>query len=64
LKIVSTYSYMPFVYYRLGLAALVAALIVTGAVSAEEDPASASPGTQTATVQCDVPTSVLAECPK
>ncbi|TDE90360.1 undecaprenyl-diphosphate phosphatase [Occultella glacieicola] len=30
LKIVSTYSYKPFVYYRIGLAALVVVLLVTG----------------------------------
>jgi undecaprenyl-diphosphatase len=34
LKIVSTYSYRPFVYYRLGLAALVVVLLLTGAVEA------------------------------
>ncbi|MCL2454229.1 MAG: undecaprenyl-diphosphate phosphatase [Micrococcales bacterium] len=33
LKIVSTYSYMPFVWYRLGLAALVAVLLLTGVLS-------------------------------
>ncbi len=32
LKIVSTYSYRGFVYYRLGLAALLAVLLVTGAI--------------------------------
>lgn len=30
LKIVSTYSYRPFVYYRLGLAAVLAVLLLTG----------------------------------
>ena len=30
LKIVSTFSYKPFVYYRLGLAALVALFLITG----------------------------------
>ncbi len=34
LKIVSTFSYRPFVYYRLGLAALVVVLLLTGAVDA------------------------------
>ena len=34
LKIVSTYSYRPFVYYRLGVAALVVVLLLTGAVEA------------------------------
>jgi undecaprenyl-diphosphatase len=34
LKIVSTFSYKPFVYYRLGLAALVALLLITGALDA------------------------------
>jgi len=33
LKIVSTYSYRPFVYYRLGLAALVVVLLLTGVLS-------------------------------
>jgi len=60
LKIVSTYSYAPFVYYRLGLAAVVAVLILTGVVSADET-ASAGSGTQTVTVtQCEP--SVQAEC--
>jgi len=68
LKIVSTYSYMPFVYYRLGLAAVVAVLIVTGVVPAS-DTASADSHTQTVTTvvsaQCDPPTSSLqAECGK
>jgi undecaprenyl-diphosphatase len=30
LKIVSTYSYKPFVWYRIGLAVVVAALLLTG----------------------------------
>lgn len=34
LKIVSTFSYRPFVWYRLGLAALVVLLLLTGAVHA------------------------------
>lgn len=34
LKIVSTFSYKPFVWYRLGLAALVVVLLLTGAVDA------------------------------
>ena len=34
LKIVSTFSYRPFVYYRLGLAVLVALLLVTGVLDA------------------------------
>lgn len=34
LKIVSTFSYKPFVYYRLGLAALVVILLLTGVVDA------------------------------
>ncbi|KMM44826.1 UDP-diphosphatase [Cellulomonas sp. A375-1] len=34
LKIVSTFSYRPFVWYRLGLAALVVVLLLTGAVDA------------------------------
>lgn len=34
LKIVSTYSYKPFVYYRIGLAVLVVLLLVTGALEA------------------------------
>ncbi|MGN8246265.1 undecaprenyl-diphosphatase UppP [Cellulomonas soli] len=34
LKIVSTYSYRPFVWYRLGLAALVAILLLTGTLDA------------------------------
>jgi undecaprenyl-diphosphatase len=33
LKIVSTYSYRPFVYYRLGLAVLVVILLLTGVLS-------------------------------
>jgi undecaprenyl-diphosphatase len=33
LKIVSTYSYRPFVYYRLGLAAVVVVLLLTGVLS-------------------------------
>lgn len=33
LKIVSTYSYRPFVYYRLGLAVLVVVLLLTGKLS-------------------------------
>ncbi|MDO8145000.1 MULTISPECIES: undecaprenyl-diphosphatase UppP [unclassified Isoptericola] len=37
LKIVSTYSYKPFVYYRYGLAVLVVVLILTGVL--EADPA-------------------------
>ncbi|WP_278237279.1 undecaprenyl-diphosphatase UppP [Isoptericola sp. AK164] len=37
LKIVSTYSYKPFVYYRYGLAALVVVLLLTGVL--EADPA-------------------------
>lgn len=34
LKIVSTFSYMPFVWYRLGLSALVVILLVTGVLDA------------------------------
>ena len=34
LKIVSTFSYKPFVVYRLGLAALVALLLMTGVLDA------------------------------
>ena len=34
LKIVSTFSYKPFVYYRIGLAVLVALLLVTGVLDA------------------------------
>ncbi|AEI12356.1 undecaprenol kinase [Cellulomonas gilvus ATCC 13127] len=41
LKIVSTFSYMPFVWYRLGLAAVVVLLLVTGTVDAV--PATATP---------------------
>lgn len=35
LKIVSTYSYRPFVWYRLGLAAVVAVLLLTGTLPAD-----------------------------
>jgi undecaprenyl-diphosphatase len=35
LKIVSTYSYRPFVYYRLGLAAVVVVLLLTGVLTPE-----------------------------
>lgn len=35
LKIVSTYSYRPFVYYRLGLAAVVVVLLLTGVLEAD-----------------------------
>jgi undecaprenyl-diphosphatase len=38
LKIVSTYSYRPFVIYRLGLAALVLLLLATGALDALTPP--------------------------
>ena len=38
LKIVSTFSYKPFVYYRLGLAALVVILLVTGVLDANSAP--------------------------
>lgn len=38
LKIVSTFSYKPFVYYRLGLAALVVILLLTGALDANSAP--------------------------
>ncbi|BDZ43692.1 undecaprenyl-diphosphatase [Paraoerskovia sediminicola] len=34
LKIVSTYSYMPFVWYRLGLAAVVSVMLLTGVLTA------------------------------
>jgi undecaprenyl-diphosphatase len=34
LKIVSTFSYRPFVWYRLGLAALVVVLLLTGVLEA------------------------------
>ncbi|WP_315096244.1 undecaprenyl-diphosphate phosphatase [uncultured Cellulomonas sp.] len=39
LKIVSTFSYKPFVYYRLGLAALVVILLLTGTLEAGGTPA-------------------------
>jgi undecaprenyl-diphosphatase len=39
LKIVSTFSYKPFVYYRLGLAALVVILLLTGVLDANSAPA-------------------------
>jgi undecaprenyl-diphosphatase len=38
LKIVSTFSYKPFVYYRLGLAALVVILLLTGVLDANSAP--------------------------
>ena len=37
-KIVSTFSYRPFVYYRLGLAALVVILLLTGVLDANSAP--------------------------
>lgn len=40
LKVVSTYSYRPFVWYRLGLAAVVAVLLLTGALSPTAGPVS------------------------
>ena len=41
LKIVSTFSYAPFVYYRLGLAALVVLLLLTGVLEPTAVPAGA-----------------------